>query len=92
MWRIPAALAAAVDLVAAEIEADPMLRAEVGTKAGKVTRAGVLRLLVSRGVQSVRGTLRENSRAAAAEAAATLAPATTTTKASKAPAGKGGRR
>lgn len=92
MWRVPASLVRLVDAVAVEIDADPTLRAEAGTKAGKVTRAGVLRLLVSRGVQSVRGTLRENSRAAAAEAAATLAPATTTTKASKAPAGKGGRR
>lgn len=98
MWRVPASLVRLVDAVTAEIEADSGLRAEAGTRSGKVTRSGVLRLLVARGATSVQGTIREKKKQAAMEAAATLAATTTTTKApssskaSKAPKGKGGRR
>ena len=74
MWRVPTSLVRLVDLVAAEIEADPTLRAEAGTRSGKVTRAGVLRLLVSRGATSVQGTIRERKKLEAAILAATAPP------------------
>jgi hypothetical protein len=73
MWRVPASLVRLVDAVAVEIDADPTLRAEAGTKAGKVTRAGVLRLLISRGATSMQGTIRERKKL---EAATTTKPAT----------------
>ena len=93
MWRVAPEVVDLVDSIRAEIAADPDLRAEVGMRNGKPTRAGVIRLLVTLGAKSLRGTIREKKKleaAAAAAAAATLAPSTT--KASKAPAGKGGRR
>jgi hypothetical protein len=94
MWRVAPEVVDLVDSIRAEIAADPDLRAEVGMRNGKPTRAGVIRLLVTLGAKSLRGTIREKKKleAAAAAAAATLATTTTTTKASKAPAGKGGRR
>ena len=91
MWRVPPELVALVDAMTAEVAAIPALRAEVGTRGGKPTRAGVLRLLVSRGATSVQGTIREYRKA---EAAAVSVPnqAQKGTAPRKAPKGKGGRR
>jgi len=79
-----------VDAMTAEVAAIPALRAEVGTRGGKPTRAGVLRLLVSRGATSVQGTIREYRKAEAAVSVPNQAQKGTAPR--KAPKGKGGRR
>lgn len=90
MWRVPPEVVALVDDLTAQIAAVPALRAEVGTRGGKPTRAGVLRLLVTRGATSVQGTIREYRKAeAAAESVPNQARKGSPAKASKA---KGGRR
>ena len=75
MWRVPLELVALVDEIAAEIAADAALLAEVGTRGGKPTRAGILRLLMTLGAKSLRATIREKKKSEAATAAA-LAVAT----------------
>ena len=66
MWRVPPELVALVDAMTAEVAADPALRAEVGLRGGQPTRAGILRLLVTRGATSLQGTIRERRKAEAA--------------------------
>ena len=84
MWRVAPEVAALVDELTKEIAADSALLAEVGTRGGKPTRAGVLRLLVTRGAKSIQGTLRERQKPTPAP---TVAP-TTKPKGT----GKGGKR
>ena len=80
MWRVAPEVVALVDTLTAEIGAIPALRAEVGIRRGKPTRAGVLRLLVTRGATSVQGTIREWKKAEAAVLAATAPPPETPKK------------
>ena len=80
MWRVPPELVALVDTMTTEVAADPALRAEVGLRGGQPTRAGILRLLVTRGATSLQGTIRERRKA---EAAAQVEPTKPAPKARK---------
>jgi hypothetical protein len=97
MWRVAPEVVALVDALTADIAAIPALRAEVGVRRGKPTRAGVLRLLVTRGATSVQGTIREWKKAEQARAEAALAEVEPQNQAQKGPPakatkGKGGKR
>jgi len=58
MVRIPPAMLAQLDVLQAEVQADPELYALIADRTGKVTRSGLVRLCLSRGMASVRGALR----------------------------------
>jgi len=83
MWRVSPEVVALVDSIRAEIAADPDLWAEVGTRNGKPTRAGVIRLLVTLGAKSLRGTIREKKKTEAAALAAATKPPAAANKAKK---------
>jgi hypothetical protein len=76
MWRVSPEVVSLIDAIRAEIAADPDLWAEVGTRNGKPTRAGVIRLLVTLGAKSLRGTIREKKKLEAATVVATTNPTT----------------